>query len=94
MRPPLITTPVHWIIQRCFAMYVKILFAPEVTIFVGLRPTCEEPEFCPVTESCGTSWGGFTYYCSESAPGADISCKINRCKQGYFSISFDCIPVV
>ena len=42
---------------------------------------------CPTIETCGASMGGFTYTPVESAPIADITCKLNRRKQSYFAVS-------
>ena len=39
------------------------------------------------TKSCGISAIRFWSDSSDSDPGADITCKLNRCKQSYFSAS-------
>ena len=36
---------------------------------------------CTTVEICGASMGGFLSAPVEYAPVADITCKINRCKQ-------------
>ena len=74
---PLSTKNWTWLLVKpriTWSVPVKILTGNYVVVIV----TCKN------VDSCGAFMGGFLYTLVESAPVADITCKINRCKQSYF----------
>ena len=66
---------VPWIVP------IKKLVGTGVDICTGLRLACEAPAPCTTVETCGAPVVGLWSDSDDSTRDADITFKINRCKQ-------------
>ena len=71
---------------------VKTLVGTGFETCTGFVLAREAPDPCSMVETCGASVGGLCSAADESAPDADINCKINRCKKSYVAVSYFASP--
>ena len=70
-----------------WSVLVKTLVGTGVETCTRSVITCETPAPCSKFKTCGAPVGGFVSSSGGSAHDADITHKINRCKQSQFVVS-------
>ena len=74
------------------SVLVETLVITGVDTCSELLLACETPYPCTTVQTCGAYFGGLCYASGDSYPDADITCKLNRCKQSYFIVLSSASP--